>query len=201
MKKCVFAETKGVGKERSRIHIQIIRKQLESEDMSIELLKADEKDAAALFAIQRKSFMPLLERYKDYDTNPANEKIDRLILRLNNPNGVFYKIMFNKQLVGAINILWREGTEEYKISPMFILPEYQGMGIAQETLKIVEHYYSEAKSWELATIKEEERNCHLYEKMGYIKTGELRKLNENTTLIFYKKLMEEQAVDHKSEER
>ncbi len=42
-------------------------------------------------------------------------------------------------------------------------------------------------SWELATILEEERNFYLYEKMGYIRTGVNKKLNENTTLIFYKK--------------
>jgi RimJ/RimL family protein N-acetyltransferase len=167
---------------------------MESDEMDIKLVKVEESDAAALFAIQRQAFMPLLDKYKDYDTNPANEEIGKMIKRMNNRNGVFYKIIFHNQLVGAINVLWREGTAEYKISPMFISPEYQGMGIAQETIKMVEHYYSQAKTWELATIKEEERNCHLYEKMGYVQTGELRKLNENTTLIFYKKLMDERTV-------
>ena len=47
--------------------------------------------------------------------------------------------------------------------------------------------FIKATSWELATILEEERNCYLYEKMGYIKTGVNKKLDENTTLIFYKK--------------
>lgn len=157
--------------------------------MDITLVKAEEKDAADLLAIQREAFMPLLEKYKDFDTNPAAEDIEKVFKRLNNRNGVFYKILFNNQLVGAINILWREAEAVYKISPMFILPEYQGMGIAQESIKTAEGYYPQAKSWELATIKEEEGNCHLYEKMGYVQTGELRKLNENTTLLFYKKLM------------
>ena len=163
---------------------------MESGEMDIQLVKVDEKDAVALFSIQREAFMPLLEKYKDYDTNPANEDIDKMIKRMNNPNGVFYKIIYNQKLVGAINVLWKKGTYEYKISPMFIAPEYQGKGIAQETIKMVERYYLEASSWELATIKEE-RNCHLYEKIGYSQTGELRQLNGNTTLIFYKKLMDE----------
>jgi RimJ/RimL family protein N-acetyltransferase len=157
--------------------------------MDITLVKAEEKDAGSLLAIQREAFMPLLEKYKDYDTNPAAEDIEKVYKRLNNRNGVFYKILFNNQLVGAINIIWREGQAIYKISPMFILPEYQGMGIAQESIKIAEGYYPQAVRWELATIKEEEGNCHLYEKMGYVRTGEIRKLNENTTLLFYKKLM------------
>ncbi len=159
--------------------------------MNIKLFKAEEMDAAALFAIQREAFLPLLDKYKDYDTNPANENIEKMIKRLNNPNGEFYKIVFNDHVVGAINVLWEERNTEYRISPMFISTEYQGMGIAQEAIKMVEDRYSKAKSWSLATIKEEKRNCHLYEKMGYIQTGELRKLNENTTLIYFKKVMDE----------
>ncbi len=47
--------------------------------------------------------------------------------------------------------------------------------------------FIKATNWELVTILEEERNCYLYEKMGYVKTGVSKKLNENITLIFYKK--------------
>jgi GNAT superfamily N-acetyltransferase len=71
---------------------------------------------------------------------------------------------------------------------MFILPTYQGKGIAQKAITLIEEVFPQATTWELATILEEERNCHLYEKMGYIQTGVSRKLNENTTLIFYKKV-------------
>ncbi|EEK83896.1 Acetyltransferase [Bacillus cereus ATCC 4342] len=47
--------------------------------------------------------------------------------------------------------------------------------------------FPEARSFELATILEEERNCFLYEKMGYKRTEETKKLNDKTTLIYYKK--------------
>ena len=48
--------------------------------------------------------------------------------------------------------------------------------------------FPEARSFELATILEEERNCFLYEKMGYKRTEETKKLNDKTTLIYYKKV-------------
>ena len=73
--------------------------------MNLQLVKANERDAADLFSIQRKAFKPLLEKYRDYDTNPANEPMDKMIGRLQNSNGAFYKIVFNHQLVGAINVL------------------------------------------------------------------------------------------------
>jgi GNAT superfamily N-acetyltransferase len=153
--------------------------------MDVILEKATNDDAQSIFDMQVKAFMPLLEKYKDYDTNPANETIDRVFSRINNPNGGFYKILVDNILVGAICVVWKESV--HWISPMFILPEYQGKGIAQKAIISVEKMFIKATSWELATILEEERNCYLYEKMGYIKTGVNKKLDENTTLIFYKK--------------
>ncbi len=70
---------------------------------------------------------------------------------------------------------------------MFIHPGYQGKGIAQKVITLIEEMFLEATSWELATILEEEKNCFLYEKMGYKRTEVIKKLNDETTLIYYKK--------------
>jgi GNAT superfamily N-acetyltransferase len=156
--------------------------------METRIEKAIEMDAKDIFDIQFKAFKPLLEQYKDYNTNPANETIDRVIKRINNPDGGLYKIIYENILVGAICVYWKENTE-FWISPMFILPEYQGKGIAQETITLVEKLFPHATTWELRTILEERRNCYLYEKMGYIQTGGKRYLNENATLVHYKKVI------------
>ncbi|MEC2475131.1 GNAT family N-acetyltransferase, partial [Bacillus thuringiensis] len=71
--------------------------------------------------------------------------------------------------------------------PMFIHPGYQGKGIAQKVITLIEEIFPEATSWELATILEEEKNCFLYEKMEYKRTEVIKKLNDKTTLIYYKK--------------
>lgn len=76
--------------------------------------------------------MPLLDKYKDYHTNPANETIDQVVKRITNLNGAFCKILFNNILVGGICVYWKEGTQ-FWIRPMFILPYYQGNGIAPES--------------------------------------------------------------------
>jgi len=39
----------------------------------------------------------------------------------------------------------------------------------------------------LDTILEEAGNCHLYEKIGYMKTGKTEVINEKMTLVFYEK--------------
>ena len=153
--------------------------------MEIILEKATYKDASFIFDMQQKAFRPLLEKYKDFDTNPANETVDKVITRINNPNGEFLKILVDDINVGAIYVIKKESS--HWISPMFILPEYQGKGIAQKVIMSVEKMFIDATSWELATILEEERNCYLYEKMGYVKTSVAKKINKDTTLIFYKK--------------
>lgn len=146
------------------------------------------KDAEKLFEMQVKAFTPLMEKYKDYVINPANENLERVFTRITNPNGVFYKFMLGTKFVGAICVLWKEDVQ-FWISPMFILPEYQGRGIAKKAILLAEERFPQAMSWELATILEEKRNCKLYEKMGYVHTGEKRRINEHTTLVFYKKVM------------
>lgn len=153
--------------------------------MGIILEKATCKDVSLIFDMQQKAFRPLLEKYRDFDTNPANETINKVITRIKNPNGVFLKILVDDINVGAIYVVKKESS--HWISPMFVLPEYQGKGIAQKAIISVEEMFTEATSWELATILEEGRNCYLYEKMGYLKTTVTKKINNDTTLIFYKK--------------
>jgi GNAT superfamily N-acetyltransferase len=155
--------------------------------VKIRLERATDDDAEFIFDIQVQSFIPLLDKYKDDETNPANETLERVIRRINNPNGGFYKILADNKLVGAICTFCKEEVQ-FWISPMFILPSYQGKGIAQKGIILIEAIFPQATTWELATILEEERNCYLYEKMGYHKTGISKKLNDYATLIYYKKV-------------
>ncbi|EJP90677.1 N-acetyltransferase [Bacillus thuringiensis] len=155
--------------------------------MDIILEKATETDAEVIFQMQIDSFSPLLHKYKDYETNPANETIEKTICRINQVNGGFYKIIVDMNLVGAICISQKETPSKFWISPMFIHPGYQGKGIAQKVITLIEEMFPEATSWELATILEEEKNCFLYEKMEYKRTEVIKKLNDKTTLIYYKK--------------
>ncbi|ENQ3104097.1 Acetyltransferase (GNAT) family protein [Bacillus sp. 491mf] len=155
--------------------------------MGVTLEKATVSDAELIHAMQVEAFLPLLETYQDYNTNPANEKLDRIITRINNLHGGFYKIMYNNDVVGAVCVVRKEENTEFWISPMFILPKYQGNGIAQKIIFLLEEMFPQATSWELATILEEKRNCYLYEKMGFEQTGVRKRLNECTTLVYYKK--------------
>jgi GNAT superfamily N-acetyltransferase len=95
--------------------------------------------------------------------------------------------MLDNLEVGGIRIMRLDGGLRCRISPLFILPEYQGLGIAQETIRLAEELYSPSKGWELDTILQEQGNCYLYEKLGYKQTGETKVINDKMTLVFYEK--------------
>lgn len=154
--------------------------------MNIRLEEATKSDAPTVFNMQVTAFQPLLEKYQDYDTNPGNEKMERVIQRIHNPRGRFLKILVDEVLAGAINIVEKE-KHCYWISPLFILQEFQGKGVAQKAMTLAEELAPNAKSWNLSTILEEEGNCYLYRKLGYQQIGETKKLNEKTTLVYFKK--------------
>lgn len=152
----------------------------------INLHKATVDDCREIHELQIKSFEELLTKYNDTKTNPGAESYERILERFNQDFTDYYLIQYNNMNVGAIRIV-RFDVDVCRISPMFILPEYQGNGVAQQAIQAVELLYPHAKSWTLDTIKEEEKLCHLYEKMGYKKTGKEEKLQEDMTIIYYAK--------------
>lgn len=154
--------------------------------MDITLNKADLKDAVLLHGMQVKAFMPLLQKYLDYETSPANEPLERVLDRLKQPFTDYYIIQIAGLAVGGVRIVRRED-HLYRVSPIFILPEYQGKGVAQAVFSLIEQRYPDARVWELDTILQEQGHCYLYEKLGYRRTGEIKEINERITLVFYEK--------------
>lgn len=155
--------------------------------MKVELLRANIGNAKELHAMQVKAFKALLEKYQDFDTSPANESVEKVEARLKQDFTFYYFICIGQQKVGAIRIVdKKEVGKNKRISPLFILPEFQGKGIAQQVIRLCEEKHGN-ENWELETILQERGNCHLYEKMGYRQTGKTEIINERLTLVFYEK--------------
>ena len=155
--------------------------------MKIEVIRASLKDAKEIWEMQVKSFKNLLDKYQDFETNPASETISNVEMRLKQNFTFFYFIFIDNKKVGAIRVVdYKEKNKNKRISPLFILPEYRNKGIAQSVIKICEEIHGNT-NWELSTILEEKGNCYLYEKLGYHPTGKTQVINDRLTLIFYHK--------------
>ena len=159
-------------------HIQI------PHDIRLTVATAD--DAVTIHDLQTEAFLPVLEKYEDHDTNPACESIERTRDRLAQPATTYYLIQLGDRTIGAIRVIYDAEASQARISPMFVIPSFQGKGYAQEAIALLEKAV-DARTWLLNTILEEERLCHLYEKVGFRRTGASRAINERMTIVSYRR--------------
>lgn len=165
-----------------------------NQEYEISLRKATLEDAQSLHEMQVCAFRGLLEKYRDYSTNPAAEPLEKTKRRLEDSHTDYYFILLGETKIGAIRI-WR-AERSCRISPVYILPKYQGRGYAQKAISLAEQRYPEISRWNLDTIKEEEKLCYLYEKLGYRQTGEESKVQPGLTLTEYEKIIVKEKIHH-----
>ena len=155
--------------------------------MKIDLVRIGISDEKKLWKMQVEAFEDLYKKYQDTETSPATEKVEKIIMRLEQPFTYYYYIVVDGIEVGAIRVVdEKEQGKPKRISPIFIMKKYRGKGYAQEAMRAVQVIH-DACDWELDTILQEKGNCYLYEKMGYKQTGKTEVINEKLTLVFYKK--------------
>lgn len=139
----------------------------------------------AVFDIQQQAYFPLFQKYHDIETNPYLESKAVVLRKYSRPGTFGYVFLEENVPVGAVRIVSKG--DVCKISALAVLPKYQNRGIAQTALREIEAIHSHAKTWVLDTLMQEPGNCHLYEKLGYLQTGKTEVINDNLTLIFYRK--------------
>ncbi|MCR4584944.1 MAG: GNAT family N-acetyltransferase [Lachnospiraceae bacterium] len=154
----------------------------------IKLVEVREDEIEELYEMQVKSFMPLYEKYHD-EGSPAIEGIERVRRRFAVENRKYYFIMKDGARVGVINIGHNDPNEKKIsfISPLFVLPEFQNRGIGYTAIQKAFELLPEVSCWKLDTILQEPANCHLYEKCGFVRTGQEEVVNDKMTLVFYEK--------------
>ena len=91
--------------------------------MQIILVKAATDDAEDILAMQKIAFAPLLEKYKDYETNPAAESLDKVKARLQSKNIHTYFIESGENRVGLIRLV--VDTDVINLKQILILPCFQ----------------------------------------------------------------------------
>ena len=80
-----------------------------------------------------------------------------------------------------------DGRRMYRVSPLFILPEHQNRGVGYAAMMAVLDLYPQADVWRLSTIKQERRNCRLYEKCGFAISRPEEPVNELMTIVYYQR--------------
>ena len=154
--------------------------------MLVQLVRAKEENAEIIWKMQIEAFSGLLEKYRDYETNPGAESLERVRARLMQTHTFFYVIFADNVCVGAIRVVDTGDGQKKRISPLFILPAFRNRGYAQAAIREAERLHGET-DWDLCTILQEPGNCHLYEKNGYRRSGRITVISEQMTLVGYEK--------------
>ncbi|HAT55584.1 MAG TPA: N-acetyltransferase [Lactobacillus sp.] len=142
-----------------------------------------------LYIIQqmyRLAFKPLYEKYQDADTSPYLETLEALEYKFKQPNSSYYIFKVNNQTIGMIRLITKPQT--IKISPLLILPNFQGNGYAQLMLSKILQMFPTTTSWQVDTIEEEPKLMHLYRKCGFKQIPNRRtKLKDGMHIIYFTK--------------
>ena len=154
--------------------------------MSIELKPIKREDVETVWKMQVEAFQVLLDKYQDYDMSPAAEPVDKVLARFEQPWTTYYFIMADGEKAGVIRVVDKKDGSRKRISPIWIMPEFRNHGYAQQAILAAEKIYGSGH-WCLDTILQEKGNLHLYEKLGYHRTGRVDKINDKMDIVYYEK--------------
>ena len=154
--------------------------------MSIELKPITREDIETVWKMQVEAFQVLLDKYQDYDTSPGAEPVDKVLARFEQPWTTYFFIMANGEKAGVIRVVDKKDGSRKRISPIWIMPEFRNRGYAQQAILAAEKIYGSGH-WCLDTILQEKGNLHLYEKLGYHRTGRVDKINDKMDIVYYEK--------------
>ena len=178
----------------------------------MKLVKIEPDEAPQLLAAYGKIYAPFLVKYHDDSINPGKKSLDWLKKRMADDFRTHYWIVSNAtatsrfsdvasidirgvaendRIVGTVEIIkvtWEfAGQEKIHIDNLGIFPEFQNQGLAQAAFAEMERLFSPNDGWELSTILQEKRNLHLYEKLGYERTGSQKVINDAMTIVGFRK--------------
>nr|WP_282943398.1 GNAT family N-acetyltransferase [Paenibacillus sp. RC67] len=92
---------------------------------------------------------------------------------------------FHDEIIGGVAVQHKSETQ-YRISPMYLNPDYHNKGLGSQILNTLFSLYPQAQMWTLSTPKPNLRNGHFYEKFGFVSVGE-HYVNERLTLTHYRR--------------
>ena len=94
-----------------------------------------------------------------------------------------YKIICDGQIIGGMTV-FDEGQGHFHLDKIYLHPDYHNRGIGAQAMHFIEERYPSTK-WTLDTPLYAVRNHHFYEKLGYVRVGEIEA--DSITLVSYEK--------------
>jgi len=150
--------------------------------MAVTISRAKKNDADRILKLQKVAFLAEAKLNDDMFIAPMTETIDGLTKAISTHRLLIAKI--DNQIVGSVRIRFDDRTAH--IGRLFVDPDHQGRGIGRALMISAEAEHPECRNFKLITGKKSADNIRLYEKLGYVITGELME-NDATVLVIMEK--------------
>lgn len=157
-----------------------------NKEVPVELSRTSASKAKEIWEMQKFAFADILRKYGDYDTSPANETIDKVKSRFEDPNTYHYFIKVKDQNVGVLRVVDPKTGEKKQLAQIFIMPEYRRNRYAYSAIKKAEKIHGE-KDWEVETIFQEKYLTKFYMNLGYRLVNKTKRINPQMLLIYLEK--------------
>jgi len=129
----------------------------------ISLRRATQENVEDILRVEKS-----LEGLKTYSALTDREEVIAEIT-----NSIFYLIEQNSVVVGDTSYEMKDGNHAY-ISGLAIMPEFQGRGIAKQTMAKILKELKDVDLIDLVTHPENEASIQLYESLGFKIAGEVQ---------------------------
>lgn len=82
----------------------------------------------------------------------------------------YFCIMEDDRIIGGA-ILFRQGPDHMELGRIWIDPDFQGRGLGQQIMGMLEAKFPQMTRWTLETPVWATRNHHFYARCGYVQVG------------------------------
>jgi len=152
------------------------------EDLTVEIARADLKDAEEILSLQKLAYRQEAKLYDDFQIPPLVESLNQL--KANFETHVFLKATVDGKIVGSVRLLQDGDTCE--VARLMVYPDCQNRGIGTKLLLEAERVFPSCHRLELFTGDRSVKNIHLYKKLGY-RLFKSEKPEGNVNLVFLEK--------------
>ncbi|WP_438495663.1 GNAT family N-acetyltransferase [Paenibacillus sp. IHBB 3054] len=148
---------------------------------------ADLQDAKTLAEIQKKTFNEDARQFqnKEEDGPPGYDSSAWQAEMMQ--KGHYYKLLADDAIIGGMIVFPAPGGEECHLGRIYMDPHYQNKGYGQEAFRFLFDTYPSAQKWTLDTPSWAVRNHYLYQKLGFIRIGEIQDASSGETIIEYER--------------
>ncbi len=122
--------------------------------------------------LQNMSIIAFTSDFKQYGAFPPHiQSVEWHLSQIE--KGHYFKIEYSGEMAGGICLILH-GESLIKIKYFFIVESFQNKRIGSQVIKLIEEQYNNVATWSLVTPYKAYRNHHFYEKLGYVKIGEIQ---------------------------